>query len=352
MSNVCLPLRWENGALGLLDQRLLPGQEVFVTCQTLEDVHAAIRDMVVRGAPAIGFTALYGMALWIAARSTFRHAEWRAAGEFLKTARPTAVNLMYETDRTVAAALARFPDGSPAAAVHQHVLADAHEHVEALRAKNTLMAETALAELTERYGDRPLTFMTHCNTGVLACGVMGTALGVITHAHAKGRVAMVYADETRPYLQGARLTAFELAKEGIPYHLVVEGAASWLLTHKKVDAIFVGADRIAANGDTANKVGTATLAIVARHYGVPFYVVAPLSSFDFDLTSGKDIEIEMRHEDEILAWKEHRVAPTGARALNPSFDVTPAEFITGVICEGGIARNPTLASMAQLRAGQ
>jgi methylthioribose-1-phosphate isomerase len=349
MSNVCLPLRWENGALGLLDQRLLPGQEIFLTCRTLEEIHAAIRDMVVRGAPAIGFTALYGMALWLAGRETFRHAEWRAAGEYLKTARPTAVNLMYETDRTVAQALARFPEGTAAAEVHRHVLADAHEHVEALRAKNTFMAETALQELTGLYGDRPLTFMTHCNTGVLACGVMGTALGVVTHAHARGRVAMVYADETRPYMQGARLTAFELAKEGIPYHLVVEGAASWLLQHKQVDAIFVGADRIAANGDTANKVGTSTLAIVAKHYGVPFYVVAPLSSFDFNLASGKDIEIEMRHEDEILAWKEHRVAPVGARALNPSFDVTAAEHITGIICEGGIVRHPTTVTMARLR---
>lgn len=304
--------------------------------------------MVVRGAPAIGFTALYGMVLWLKGQSTFQHGEWRKAGEFLKTARPTAVNLMFETDRLVNDCLKRFPEGTAAEDVLRYALADAHAHVEGLRAKNLFMAETALKELTALYGPRQHTLMTHCNTGNLACGVIGTALGVISYAHANGRVKTVFADETRPYMQGSRLTAFELGKEGIPYHIVVEGAASYVMTHNKVDAIFVGADRIAANGDTANKVGTATLAVVAKHYGVPFYVVAPLSSFDFNLNDGSGIEIELRHEDEILRYRDHQVAPHGARALNPSFDVTPASLITGIICEKGLVKNPTLESMARL----
>ncbi len=345
----CSPLAWDGEALNLLDQRLLPAEERFVRCTTLEEAHSGIRDMVVRGAPCIGFTAVFGLALWLRGRDTFRHAEFRRAGEFLKTARPTAVNLMYEVDRVVGTALARFPDGSPAAQVAEYVARDGLDQLEEAGEKNLRMAKTAVAELETAYGQRPLNLMTHCNTGVLACGVLGTALGVISHAHSLGRVAMVYADETRPYLQGSRLTAYELARENIPYHLVVEGAASWLLSHGKVDAIFVGADRIAANGDTANKVGTATLAIVAKHYGVPFYVVAPLSSFDFGLPDGKGIEIELRHEDEILAYKSHRFAPPGGRALNPSFDVTTADLITGIICENGIARFPNAARMAVLR---
>jgi methylthioribose-1-phosphate isomerase len=342
---VCAPLRWSGESFSLLDQRLLPEREEFVVCDSLEDAHSGIRDMVVRGAPAIGFAALYGMALWLKPKKTLNHAEWKAAGEFLKTARPTAVNLMYEIDRIVNEVLQKFPEGSSGQDAYRYVLADAQAQVEGLRAKNTTMAESALADLTQRYGERPLTLMTHCNTGVLACGVIGTALGVITHAHSQQRVEMVYADETRPYMQGTRLTAYELAKSGIPYHIVVEGAASYLMSHKKIDAIYVGADRIAANGDTANKVGTATLAIVASHYNIPFFVVAPLSSFDFSTPTGAGIEIELRHEDEILRYKNHRVAPAGARALNPSFDVTPAGLITGIICEKGLIKAPTTESL-------
>src|SRR5688572_15296694 len=170
--------------------------------------------------------------------------------------------------------------------------------------------------------------MTHCNTGFLACGSLGTALGVISHANSLGKVEHVYADETRPYLQGTRLTAFELSKENIPYSIVVEGAASYLMSHNKVDAIFVGADRIAANGDTANKVGTSTLAIVAKHYNIPFYVVAPVSSFDISIPDGFHIEIEMRAMNEITELRGIKLAPEGAQSVNPSFDVTDHQFIT------------------------
>lgn len=345
MPSLVTPIRWQDEALQLLDQRILPMREEYVTCHSLQEAHTAIRDMVVRGAPCIGFSAIYALALSLKPTGVFRHEEWKRSSDFLKTARPTAVNLMYEVERVVNDVLRSFPDDSDIGKVRQHVLRDAASQVEGAYTKNLSMAETALAELTRLYGDRPLTLMTHCNTGVLACGVLGTALGVISHAHSKGRVAMVYADETRPYMQGSRLTAYELGREKIPYHLVVEGAASWLFTHKKVDAIFVGADRIAANGDTANKVGTSTLAIVARHFGIPFFVVAPLSSFDFSLPDGLGIEIELRNEEEILAYQGLPIAPMGAKALNPSFDVTPASLISGIISEKGLVRNPDTKSM-------
>lgn len=349
--SVAAPIIWKNQKLELLDQRLLPQQELMVTCETIEGAHDAIRDMVVRGAPCIGFTALYGLALWLESQEKFSLSDLKNAATFLKGARPTAVNLMYEIDRVLKLVENKFTQAEDIKKVFEFVLADAHLQMELSQSKNTRMAEFALAELTERYGDRALTFMTHCNTGFLACGTLGTALGVISYAHNKKRVEMVYVDETRPYMQGSRLTAYELGKEGIPYQLVVEGAASYLFSHHKVDAIFVGADRIAANGDTANKVGTSTLAIVAHHYNIPFYVVAPLSSFDFSTLNGKEIEIELRHENEILSFQGKAVAPAGARALNPSFDVTDSRLITGIICESGLVKNPNLESMKILQRG-
>ena len=342
------PIVWENGKLLLLDQRLLPHEERMVVCATIEEAHDAIRDMVVRGAPCIGFTAIYGLALWLKEQRDFSWQRFCERARYLKGARPTAVNLMFEVDRVVALVEKNLATLNSAALIYEFVVKDGDQQIARSVHNNTRMAELALSDLTRRYGERPLTFMTHCNTGFLACGTLGTALGVISHAHSKGRVEMVYADETRPYMQGSRLTAYELSKEGIPHQLVVEGAASYLMTHHKIDAIFVGADRIAANGDTANKVGTSTLAIVARHYGVPFYVVAPMSSFDYQLASGREIEIELRHEDEILSYKGQRVAPAGTRALNPSFDVTQASLISGIISETGLVLNPTTASMRAL----
>lgn len=344
-SKVPAPIIWKNNELHLLDQRLLPAEELMLTISTIEEAHAAIRDMVVRGAPCIGFTAIYGLALWLKNQKTYSLREFKDAASYLKGARPTAVNLMYEIDRVLALAEKNFTETSKIQDVFNFVVKDGDTQIAASITNNTKMAATALEELTEKYGERPLTLMTHCNTGFLACGTLGTALGVISYAHERKRVAMVYADETRPYMQGSRLTAYELGKEGIPYNIVVEGAASYVLSRQKVDAIFVGADRIAANGDTANKVGTATLAIVAKHYGVPFYVVAPLSSFDFNMADGSGIEIELRHEDEILSYKNHRVAPPGGRALNPSFDVTPSTLITGIISEHGIVTRPNSERM-------
>ena len=198
------------------------------------------------------------------------------------------------------------------------------------------MATFGAEELARQYGKRPLRLMTLCNTGALACGPMGTALGIVSHLHSLGRVEMVYVSETRPWLQGSRLTSYELSKEKIPHKIVVDSASSWLMREKSLDAVLVGADRIAANGDTANKIGTSALAIVAQHYRVPFYVAAPVSSFDVRLGSGDDIPIELRGEEEILRFGGIAVSPEGADALNPGFDITEHELITALFCEKGM----------------
>ncbi|MFP5386803.1 MAG: S-methyl-5-thioribose-1-phosphate isomerase, partial [Bacteriovoracia bacterium] len=227
-------------------------------------------------------------------------------------------------------------EGRSKESLYQALVEFGHTQIRESHEKNLAMAKIGVTELTKRLGDRKWKLMTQCNTGYLACGSLGTALGVISYANQHNKVEYVLADETRPYMQGTRLTAYELAKENIPYSIVVEGAASYLLSHNKVDAIFVGADRIAANGDTANKVGTSTLAIVAKHYNVPFYVVAPVSSFDTSIPDGKHIEIEMRAMTEITELKGIKLAPEGAQSINPSFDVTDHQFITGIICEKGL----------------
>jgi len=216
---------------------------------------------------------------------------------------------------------------------------------------NLSMAKTATTELVRRYGDKKLNIMTLCNTGYLACGPMGTALGVIEYLHSLGKINHVYASETRPYLQGGRLTAYELATGAIPHSITVEGAFSYLMKNQLVDAIFIGADRIVNNGDTANKVGSSTLSIVAKYYGVPFYVVAPTSSFDLSLDNGDKIEIELRPEEEVLCAMGKRIAPMESRALNPSFDVTDHTLITGIICENGIVTDITPDNISGLVKG-
>ena len=329
------PIIWKDNRLFLLDQRLLPAEEFFVEINSITECVDAIKNMVVRGAPCIGFSAIYGLGLWIKQHSNFSQKEFRDACDFMISARPTAVNLAYEVNRCFELVSSCLNENMSKQQIFEKLINFGHEQIIRSQTINTEMAKIGFEELTKKFGLRPWKLMTHCNTGFLACGSIGTALGVISYSHSKGMVEHVYADETRPYLQGSRLTAFELKKEGIPYSLVVEGAASYLLSHGKVDAIFVGADRIAANGDTANKVGTSTLAIVAKNYGVPFYVVAPLSSFDTSITSGKQIEIEMRPITEITEIKNIRMAPENANAVNPSFDVTDHEFITGIICEKG-----------------
>lgn len=330
------PIIWKDHKLYLLDQRHLPQQETFVEITDLAGCATAIKDMVVRGAPCIGFTAIFGMALWVKNQNSFSLEACRKACDEMIAARPTAVNLSFEVNRCFEIMKSSLASSESKEDLYLKLVSFGDLQIKESHQKNTAMAKIGFEELKKKVGEKKWNLMTHCNTGFLACGSLGTALGVISYANSQGKVEHVYADETRPYMQGTRLTAFELSKEKIPYSIVVEGAASYLLSHGKVDAIFVGADRIAANGDTANKVGTATLAIVAKHYKIPFYVVAPVSSFDVSIPDGKHIEIEMRAHSEITEFRGHRVAPEGAISVNPSFDVTDHAFITGIICEKGL----------------
>lgn len=329
------PIIWQDEKLYLLDQRLLPQKETMLEINNLKACAAAITDMVVRGAPCIGFTAIYGMALWVKNQNKVTLEACRSACDEMISARPTAVNLSFEVNRCFEIMKAYINEERSVSDLYKKLVEFGHEQINESHTKNTKMAQIGVKELMAKIGDRKWRLMTHCNTGFLACGSLGTALGVISYANSLGKVEYVLADETRPYMQGARLTAYELAKENIPYSIVVEGAASYLLSHNKVDAIFVGADRIAANGDTANKVGTSTLSIVAKHYNIPFYVVAPVSSFDISIPDGQHIEIEMRPMEEITELKGIKLAPENAQAINPSFDVTDHQFITGIICEKG-----------------
>jgi methylthioribose-1-phosphate isomerase len=329
------PIIWRDHKLFLLDQRLLPQEEKFIEITTLSETARAITDMIVRGAPCIGFTAIFGIALWVKDQDYLDQSLCRKACDEMIAARPTAVNLSFEVNRCFNIMKEHLSQNLSISDLYKKLIDFGELQIHESHEKNTTMAKIGFQELSKTIGSRKWRLMTHCNTGFLACGSLGTALGVISYAHKQGMVEHVIADETRPYMQGTRLTAFELAKENIPYSIAVEGAASFLLSNKKVDAIFVGADRIARNGDTANKVGTSTLAIVAKHYNIPFYVVAPVSSFDTSISDGSLIEIEMRPITEITELKGVRLAPNHAQAINPSFDVTDHKLITGIICEKG-----------------
>jgi len=318
-------LVWHGDALELLDQRLLPGTHEWLCLTDAETVAAAIRDMVVRGAPAIGIAAAYGLAL--AARAGDSVA---VAAKRLAAARPTAINLHW--------ALARMGAVADSATAGELAARLAHEaeviHAEDVAA-NRRMGELGAAELGV-----PGAVLTHCNTGALATGGFGTALGVIRAGWAAGRITEVFADETRPWLQGSRLTAWELAREAIPARVLCDGAAAALLARGAVRWVITGADRVAANGDVANKIGTYGLAVLTRHHGVGFMVVAPSSTVDPAMESGAGIPIEERPEEEVLACGGRRIAPGEARAWNPVFDVTPAALVDVLVTERGVVHRP------------
>jgi methylthioribose-1-phosphate isomerase len=332
-------LRWHEGRLHLLDQRVLPGTVREVACSSSGAVADAIGDMVVRGAPAIGCAAAYGAALSVAARSD--GARWRDGVEAdlarLEQARPTAVNLGWAVAR-VRAVLDASPD-DPATAVLDLARRIHREDVEANRRMGELGADLI---------ERPCGVLTHCNAGALATAGYGTALGVVRSAWARGLVRRVLADETRPWLQGARLTAWELVREGIPVSLIADGAAAWAMRQGEVDWVIVGADRIAANGDVANKIGTYGLAVSARHHGVGFMVVAPTCTIDRNCPHGAAIPIEQRDPRELLGLAGARHAAPGADAWNPVFDVTPAELVDVLVTEKGVVRRPQAAAVAAL----
>lgn len=338
-------VEWANGALKLLDQRVLPQQRDYVVLQDAAGTAQAIKDMVVRGAPAIGVTAAYGVVL--AARACYARspATWQrdieADLEVLARSRPTAVNLFWALQR-MRHSIATV-NGDP----YEALLTEARRIHEEDIAANRRMGQLGAALI-----QGPCAVLTHCNTGSLATGGYGTALGVIRAAYAAGCINQVFADETRPWLQGARLTAWELVEDKIPVTLVVEGAGAHLMKQGVVRWVIVGADRIAANGDTANKIGTYNLAVVARHHGVKFMVVAPTSTVDMAVSNGAGIPIEIRSPDEILNHAGRPVAAQGAAAWNPAFDVTPAELIDAIVTERGVILSPTPEKMATLFQGQ
>jgi len=311
------PIRWRGDRLELLDQRLLPDKTEYLACRSAEEVARAIRDMVVRGAPAIGCAAAFGVVLSKGSSGSF---------EVLAKSRPTAVNLFWALERM-----------KKAKDLEAEAIAIYDEDLAANRAMGKLGAELI---------PEAARVMTHCNTGALATAGYGTALGVIRAS--KGKNISVIANETRPYLQGARLTAWELVQEGIPCTLITDSMAGHLMSKGEVDVVIVGADRIAANGDVANKIGTYPLAVLAKRHGIPFYVAAPLSTFDPKIPDGSRIPIEERPAAEVTGYRGTRWAPEGVSVRNPAFDVTPAELITAIISEKKIASPPYGKSIAAL----
>jgi methylthioribose-1-phosphate isomerase len=338
------PFRFESDTVLLvMDQRKLPDQLVEMPVRSASDAANAIRLMVVRGAPAIGQVAAIGLALTarVAGRSTphARRAILEGAANALRSSRPTAVNLGWAVDRLMAryhAIGALSPEGERIAeALHDEAMAIVAEATD----DHGRLAEAGQAILPAAEG-RALQVLTHCNTGPLACGQFGTALGIAQAAHAAERPLHVWVDETRPYLQGARLTAWELQQAGVPHTLIPDMAAGPTIARGDVDVILVGADRIAANGDTANKLGTYTLAVLAARHGVPFVVCAPMSTVDLATPDGAAIPIEDRPSDEVTVIRGNRIAPEGTEVRNPSFDVTPAELITAIVTEEGALLPP------------
>lgn len=336
---------WHNGAVRLIDQTCLPGELVTLDCTDLETLCEAILKLRVRGAPALGVSAAYGLAM-VAHHSTAADVpalqnELRAAAKVIGATRPTAVNLFWALQR-----LGRIVDaGAPTVAqLRDALLAEARAVEAEDRAANEALSHHGAALLPE--GARVIT---HCNAGALcASGGYGTALGVIRAAAEAGKVAMVYADETRPLLQGARLTAWEMVQLGVPVTVLTDSMAASAMAAGMIDCVVTGADRIAANGDVANKIGTYGLAIVAAHHGVPFYVAAPTSTLDLSLGSGADIPIEQRAADEVRGFRSEVTAPEGAAVYNPAFDVTPHDLVAAIITEQGVAREPYGPALAAM----
>ncbi len=342
------PIEWRDAerAVVLIDQRRLPENEVYVIAATWEQVADAIREMVVRGAPAIGISAAYGLAIAALDRAAGAHdvpdleRALEAAFSGLAATRPTAVNLFWALERM--RRRLRACEGPPAEAA-ACLLEEAH----AIAAEDVAMCE-AMGDLGAALLPEGTRLLTHCNAGGLATGGYGTALGVARSAWKTGRLRHVLADETRPFLQGARLTAWELHREGIPVRVITDNMAGHFMQRGEVDAVVVGADRVAANGDVANKIGTYAVAVLAHAHGLPFYVAAPTSTVDLATPTGAEIPIERRHDREVTHLGDRRLVPAGVAVENPAFDVTPARLVTAIITERGVARPPYADSLAAL----
>jgi methylthioribose-1-phosphate isomerase len=319
----------------MIDQRLLPGTVTWLDCAGADEVAQGIRDMVIRGAPAIGCAAAYGMVL-----AAYRGQSLTDAAAILRAARPTAVNLSWALDRMLEAARA----GATTAA-------QLEAEAERIRLEDERSCE-AIGRLGAELIPNGATVLTHCNAGALATAAYGTALGVIRAAAASGKRIRVLADETRPYLQGGRLTAWECVQEGIPVEVITDNMAGYFMKKGEITCVVVGADRIAANGDVANKIGTYSVAVLARAHGIPLYVAAPLSTLDPRTATGAGIPIEERSAEEVTHLGGQRLVPEGAAARHPAFDVTPAELVSAIITETAVARAPYDVSLAAcLRAG-
>jgi len=339
-------LRWRGARLELIDQRALPARLEYVSCTNAAEVAEAIRSMVVRGAPAIGCAAAFGIALEARRQQDRPPREFETAMEAafktLAASRPTAVNLFWALERMRGALAAKHDPKSAAAKLAEAALALFVADVEANRA----IGRAGAALVPD--GARVLT---HCNTGALATAGHGTALGVIRSARDAGKRVSVIASETRPYLQGARLTAWEMIQEKIPVTLITDNTAGHLMSLGKIDLVLVGADRIAANGDVANKIGTYTLAVLAQRHRIPFYVAAPLSSIDISVTDGSAIPIEERSASEVTGYAGVRWAPEGVSVANPAFDITPAELVNGLVTEKGVVTRPDARKIRALFPG-
>ncbi len=338
---------WDNDEIVMIDQRKLPGQEIYVRCKTAKDVAKAITTMVIRGAPAIGVSAAMGIALG-AQRSKHTGTrqftvEFNQVCDLMAGTRPTAVNLFWAIERMKRS----FGAGALAGESVDELKARMRREADAIHDEDVASCK-AMGRCGAEVVPQNARILTHCNAGALATAGYGTALGVIRAAAEQGKVAQVFADETRPFLQGARLTAWELVKDGIPTTVITESMAGPLMRQGGLDFIVVGADRIAANGDVANKIGTYTVAMMAQAHGVPFYVAAPLSTIDLNTADGDGIPIEERNAKEISHLGATQLTPEGATIWNPAFDVTPNHLIAGIITEKGIARSPYTTSLRDL----
>jgi methylthioribose-1-phosphate isomerase len=346
-SNAATPtMRWHGDRLDLVDQTRLPHEAVMVPCPDAAAVGRAIKDMIVRGAPAIGVTAAYGLALAARdARTLSRDgalAALREAAVMLRATRPTAVNLFWAIERVLRAAEATPGDG-------EALMAAVTREAEAMAAEDVATNRT-IGQLGAMLIPDGANVLTHCNAGALATVDYGTAVGVLRAAHEQGKNIHVWVDETRPYLQGARLTAWELQQANIPATLITDNMAGHFMARGRVQVVVTGADRIAANGDTANKIGTYSVAVLAAAHNIPFYIAAPVSTIDPAIADGSFIPIEERPAEEVTHFQGRPVAPVGMRVANPSFDVTPAELIAGIITERGVLRPPFGPAIAALYA--
>ena len=340
-------IEWNDAGVVMIDQRKLPGAEIYVTCKTPQEVAKAIKTMVIRGAPAIGVAAAMGLALGV--RSSKATGTQKLATEFYRlcelmaSTRPTAVNLFWAIDRMKRV----FAEAAGAG----HSVDQIKERLET-EARNIHDEDVASCRAMGAYGatlvPQNARVLTHCNAGALATAGYGTALGVIRMAVEQGKTVAVMADETRPFLQGARLTAWELTRDGIDTTVITDNMSGAMMRTRQVDLVVVGADRIAANGDVANKIGTYTVAVLAKEHGIPFYVAAPISTIDFATPDGSTIPIEERNAKEVTHLGPTRLTPIAAHVRNPAFDVTPHQFVTAIITERGIARPPYTDTLAEL----